>query len=168
MTYACYYNKVRTHRSLDKDAPVSRPVQRTGSIKSQPILGGLHHHYVRVEVFGTHSHSIFVSEDNFDPKDSLLFGSMLGHYTLANCTGLSVCRANRILDSLLRTLKRPRPRERAAWPKIRIFRRVIEAWPNGIEDEVAGEISARSKILRLSNARDLRLRMLAARLGNAG
>jgi hypothetical protein len=77
-------------------------------------------------------------------------------------------RANRILDSLLRTLKRPRPRERAAWPKIRIFRRVIEAWPNGIEDEVAGEISARSKILRLSNARDLRLRMLAARLGNAG
>jgi transposase InsO family protein len=47
-TYACYYNKIRTHRSLDKDAPVSRSVQPTGSIKSQPILGGLHHHYVRV------------------------------------------------------------------------------------------------------------------------
>ena len=47
-TYACYYNKIRTHRSLDKDAPVSRPVQPTGSIKSHPILGGLHHHYVRV------------------------------------------------------------------------------------------------------------------------
>jgi transposase InsO family protein len=47
-TYACYYNKIRTHRSLDKDAPVSRPVQQTGSIKSHPILGGLHHHYVRV------------------------------------------------------------------------------------------------------------------------
>jgi transposase InsO family protein len=47
-TYACYYNKIRTHRSLDKDAPVSRPVQPTGSIKSYPILGGLHHHYVRV------------------------------------------------------------------------------------------------------------------------
>jgi transposase InsO family protein len=47
-SYACYYNKIRTHRSLDKDAPVSRPVQRIGSIKSQAILGGLHHHYVRV------------------------------------------------------------------------------------------------------------------------
>jgi transposase InsO family protein len=47
-SYADYYNSVRTHRSLDKDAPVSRPVQRTGSIKSFPILGGLHHHYVRV------------------------------------------------------------------------------------------------------------------------
>jgi transposase InsO family protein len=27
-TYAGYYNKIRTHRSLDKDAPISRPVQR--------------------------------------------------------------------------------------------------------------------------------------------
>jgi hypothetical protein len=42
------YNDIRTHRSLDKDAPVSRPVQQTGIISSHPILGGLHHHYVRV------------------------------------------------------------------------------------------------------------------------
>ena len=47
-SYARYYNDIRTHRSLGKDAPVSRPVQRTGSINSRPILGGLHHHYVRV------------------------------------------------------------------------------------------------------------------------
>jgi transposase InsO family protein len=47
-TYACYYNKIRTHRSLNKDAPASRPVQPTGSIKSHSILGGLHHHYVRI------------------------------------------------------------------------------------------------------------------------
>src|SRR5882724_11225625 len=46
--YARYYNDIRTHRSLDKDAPVSRPVQRTGIIGAQAILGGLHHHYVRV------------------------------------------------------------------------------------------------------------------------
>jgi transposase InsO family protein len=46
--YARYYNVMRTHRSLDKDAPVSRPVQRTGIIKSHTVLGGLHHHYVRV------------------------------------------------------------------------------------------------------------------------
>jgi transposase InsO family protein len=30
-SYARYYNEVRTHRSLDKDAPLSRPVQRAGS-----------------------------------------------------------------------------------------------------------------------------------------
>jgi transposase InsO family protein len=47
-SYARYYNDIRTHRSLDKDAPVSRPVQRTGVISSRAILGGLHHHYARV------------------------------------------------------------------------------------------------------------------------
>ena len=47
-SYAGYYNGIRTHRSLDKDAPVSRPVQRTRIISSHAILGGLHHHYVRV------------------------------------------------------------------------------------------------------------------------
>src|SRR6202048_3432694 len=46
-SYACYYNDIRTHRSLDKDAPTSRPVQRTGVISSRPILGGLHHRYAR-------------------------------------------------------------------------------------------------------------------------
>jgi len=47
-SYARYYNETRTHRSLDKDAPFSRPVQRIGSITSQALLGGLHHHYMRV------------------------------------------------------------------------------------------------------------------------
>jgi hypothetical protein len=46
-SYAGYYNEIRTHRSLDKDSPVSRPVQRTGIIVSHPILGGLHHRYAR-------------------------------------------------------------------------------------------------------------------------
>ena len=36
------------HRSLHKDAPASRPVQRSGVISSRAILGGLHHHYARV------------------------------------------------------------------------------------------------------------------------
>jgi len=48
------YNSVRTHRSLNKDAPVSRPVQRTGVISSRAILGGLHHHYARVR-FSVHT-----------------------------------------------------------------------------------------------------------------
>jgi transposase InsO family protein len=47
-SYADYYNSVRTHRALHKDAPISRPIHQTGIIRSQPILGGLHHHYVRV------------------------------------------------------------------------------------------------------------------------
>jgi transposase InsO family protein len=47
-SYADYYNKIRTHRSLAKDAPGFRSVQRIGNIASHAILGGLHHHYVRV------------------------------------------------------------------------------------------------------------------------
>ena len=46
--YARYYNNIRTHQSLDKDAPAFRSVQRVGTITSYAILGGLHHHYVRI------------------------------------------------------------------------------------------------------------------------
>jgi transposase InsO family protein len=46
-SYAEYYNSARTHRSLNKDAPVTRPIQRIGSIKSHVVLGGLHHQYIR-------------------------------------------------------------------------------------------------------------------------
>src|SRR5216684_354877 len=48
ISYAAYYNSVRTHRSLNKDAPISRPIQQIGIIRSHPILGGLHHHYIRI------------------------------------------------------------------------------------------------------------------------
>jgi hypothetical protein len=47
-SYADYYNGVRTHLSLNKDASVSRLVQRAGVIRSRAILGGLHHRYARV------------------------------------------------------------------------------------------------------------------------
>src|SRR5229473_3192666 len=47
-SYADYYNSVRTHRSLHKDAPISRPTHQAGMIRSHPVLGGLHHHYVRI------------------------------------------------------------------------------------------------------------------------
>jgi transposase InsO family protein len=46
-SYADYYNNIRTHRSLGKDAPYFRPVHRVGNIASYAILGGLHHHYAR-------------------------------------------------------------------------------------------------------------------------
>jgi transposase InsO family protein len=46
--YAAYYNELRTHRSLDKDAPIHRAIQHVGRIISAPVLGGLHHHYCRI------------------------------------------------------------------------------------------------------------------------
>ena len=47
-SYQSYYNEVRTHLSLSKDAPVSRAVQDVGDIIAKPTLGGLHHQYVRI------------------------------------------------------------------------------------------------------------------------
>jgi transposase InsO family protein len=46
--YARYYNESRTHRSLNKDAPFHRRVERLGTIISQPVIGGLHHQYCRI------------------------------------------------------------------------------------------------------------------------
>jgi transposase InsO family protein len=46
--YAIYYNEVRTHVSLGKDAPCPRPIERFGEIVAHPILGGLHHRYARI------------------------------------------------------------------------------------------------------------------------
>src|SRR5258705_4046957 len=52
-SYADYYNCVRTHRSLNKDAPVSRQVQRSGVINSRAILGGLHRQFRYTQGIGT-------------------------------------------------------------------------------------------------------------------
>jgi transposase InsO family protein len=46
--YALYYNGTRTHLGLAKDAPLRRPVQRSGTIVTTPILSGLHHYYARI------------------------------------------------------------------------------------------------------------------------
>ena len=46
--YANYYYGIRTHLALGKGAPISRPVQSVGRTVAIPILGGLHHHYVRM------------------------------------------------------------------------------------------------------------------------
>jgi hypothetical protein len=43
--YAIYYSEVRSHVSLGKDAPCTRPIQRFGGVVAHPILGGLHHRY---------------------------------------------------------------------------------------------------------------------------
>jgi hypothetical protein len=48
LSYMKYHNEIRTHLSLEKDAPVSRAVKLAGTILCRPILGGLHHQYVRI------------------------------------------------------------------------------------------------------------------------
>ena len=48
LSYMKYYNEVRTHLSLEKDTPVSRAVERTGHLLCRPVLGGLHHQYIRI------------------------------------------------------------------------------------------------------------------------
>jgi hypothetical protein len=35
-------------RSLNKDAPFHRAIERLGAITSYPVLGGLHHEYCRI------------------------------------------------------------------------------------------------------------------------
>ncbi len=48
LSYMNYYNEMRTHLSLSKDAPVPRAIGTVGHILCRPILGGLHHQYVRI------------------------------------------------------------------------------------------------------------------------
>ena len=48
-SYFAYYESCRTHLSLTKDAPLSRPVQppALGKVIKIPQVGGLHHLYIR-------------------------------------------------------------------------------------------------------------------------
>ena len=46
--YADYYNRTRTHLSLNKDSPLTRPILPEGPIRSVPHLGGLHYSFVRM------------------------------------------------------------------------------------------------------------------------
>ena len=45
--YVEYYNTTRTHPSLDGKAPVPRVVVDRGEVVGEPVLGGLHHSYMR-------------------------------------------------------------------------------------------------------------------------
>jgi putative transposase len=47
--YLAYYDRSRTHLSLDKDTPIHRPVTppSDGAVVSIPEVGGLHHRYER-------------------------------------------------------------------------------------------------------------------------
>lgn len=47
--YLGYYHESRTHLSLDKDPPRPRSIETPahGEVVGFPVLGGLHHRYVR-------------------------------------------------------------------------------------------------------------------------
>jgi putative transposase len=47
--YCAYYERSRTHLSLNKDAPIPRPIAapREGRTVAIPQVGGLHHRYER-------------------------------------------------------------------------------------------------------------------------
>ena len=49
-SYVDYYQRTRTHLSLDKDCPDSRPIMscRIGKVVTIPQIGGLHHRYERL------------------------------------------------------------------------------------------------------------------------
>jgi len=48
LLYMEFYNDARTRLSLNKDAWISRAVQAFARILPTPVLGGLHHQYVRI------------------------------------------------------------------------------------------------------------------------
>ena len=48
LSYMEYDNELRTHLSLDEDAPVPRANGTDGHILCRPVPGGLHHQYVRI------------------------------------------------------------------------------------------------------------------------
>jgi transposase InsO family protein len=47
--YCAYYQRSRTHLSLDKDSPIPRPIAppSEGRVVGIPMVGGLHHRYER-------------------------------------------------------------------------------------------------------------------------
>jgi putative transposase len=49
-SYLGYYHSYRTHRALDMDTPIPRPIQppELGRVREVPEVSGLHHHYERI------------------------------------------------------------------------------------------------------------------------
>jgi hypothetical protein len=101
-SYQKYYNEVRTHLPLQKDAPVRRDVCRTGCVRSSPILGGLQHQYVRVGVSdrdrgASPSDSSSIREG--DQRSRLIIARyeiLSGLSSFRHCTNASTHFANRL------------------------------------------------------------------------
>src|SRR5262249_7707531 len=92
-------NDLRTHRSFDKDAPFSRPVQRTGRIRSHALVGGLHRCYMRVCVFGTHNRSASASSRLRAYFRQLYFLRAMPHVPVNDEPGFSLIRASPVRNA---------------------------------------------------------------------
>ena len=63
-SYVDYYQRSRTHLSLDKDCPDSRPImpRGIGKVIAIPQVGGLHHRYERLDAsFVSDCYSVIVA-----------------------------------------------------------------------------------------------------------
>jgi hypothetical protein len=76
--FAAYYNECRIHRSLNKDAPFHRAIERLGAITTRPVLGRPSlpilpdlTFSIPDEVLGTHSCRCQASSSRCRPNDRL-------------------------------------------------------------------------------------------------
>ena len=79
ISHAAYYNSVRTHPSLHEDSPIFPAIHPAGIIRSHPVLGGLHHHYVGFE-FSVHTGLApnFKGNEPFAPGWAFVFDLQAG------------------------------------------------------------------------------------------
>jgi|SRR5579862_7703251 len=76
-----------THLTLEKNAPI-REVQLLGGIAARPILGGLHHRYVRIEILTKHRTvpSLNLSSDTFASLRSEVSKPWVNHWKISAST----------------------------------------------------------------------------------
>src|SRR5262244_4170468 len=99
MVMQAHRTPAQAHRSFDKDAPFSRPVQRTGGIRSHALVGGLHHCYMRVCVFGTHNRSASASSRLLAYFRQLYFLRAMPHVPVNDEPGFSLIRASPVRNA---------------------------------------------------------------------
>jgi signal transduction histidine kinase len=84
--YMEYYNAVRTHLSLGKDAPIGRDIERAGLIEVRRVLSGLHHQYLRIWfAAGTRGHPT-------DASSLVRVMAMLSEERADNAPRIYICR----------------------------------------------------------------------------
>jgi hypothetical protein len=92
--YANYYNEMRTHVSLGKDAPCTRPIERFGQVVAHPILGGLHHRCARTEATGAATAA--TARDDVPPEIACYLHSRSAHLFSIRTKGLSLKPCDRL------------------------------------------------------------------------
>ncbi len=79
--YAAYYNVSRTHRSLNKDAPLHRAIERLGAVVSRPVLGAFTINIAESNF--RHTHRAFRQYDAADPANRLVASELEARWNRA-------------------------------------------------------------------------------------